>query len=115
MFPSELAYTMKVTVKCDVYSFGVLALEVIKGKHPGDITPQLSSPTEREKIQLIDVLDQRLPSPSPEMEEQLVTIIKLATSCLNANPQSRPTMHMIAHMLSAPSEHSKGKQHYGTY
>nr|GMC82454.1 MDIS1-interacting receptor like kinase 2-like [Ipomoea batatas] len=33
----EFAYTMEVTEKCDVYSFGILALEVIMGKHPGDL------------------------------------------------------------------------------
>ncbi|KAJ0800042.1 putative protein kinase RLK-Pelle-LRR-XI-1 family [Helianthus annuus] len=33
----ELAYTMKVTEKCDVYSFGVLVMEILKGQHPGDI------------------------------------------------------------------------------
>lgn len=33
----ELAYTLKVTETCDVYSFGVLALEVIKGKYPTNL------------------------------------------------------------------------------
>ncbi|KAI5397286.1 hypothetical protein KIW84_063197, partial [Lathyrus oleraceus] len=32
----ELAYTMEVSEKCDVYSFGVLILEIVFGKHPGD-------------------------------------------------------------------------------
>ncbi|KAJ0049542.1 hypothetical protein Pint_16712 [Pistacia integerrima] len=32
-----LAYTMKVTEKCDVYSFRVLVLEVILDKHPRDV------------------------------------------------------------------------------
>ncbi|KAK2967350.1 hypothetical protein RJ640_027877 [Escallonia rubra] len=73
----ELAYTMKVTEKCDVYSFGVLALEVIKGKHPGDIIPSLTSSSE--KLQLKDLVDQRLPSLSPKVEE-----VKQG-NCLDAN------------------------------
>ncbi|CAL8997338.1 unnamed protein product [Prunus brigantina] len=39
----ELAYTMKVTEKCDVYSFGVVTLEIIMGRHPGDVFSSLSS------------------------------------------------------------------------
>ncbi|CAL5386048.1 unnamed protein product [Camellia sinensis] len=64
----ELACTMKVTEKCDVYSFGVLALEVIEGKHPGDFIMSLLTPAV-ESIQLKDVLDQRLSLPSPDVDE----------------------------------------------
>ncbi|XP_019163105.1 PREDICTED: MDIS1-interacting receptor like kinase 2-like [Ipomoea nil] len=63
----EFAYTMEVTEKCDVYSFGVLALEVIMGKHPGDlITSIFSSPTSTSHgvLLLKDVLDSRLSTPT---------------------------------------------------
>ncbi|KAI8015074.1 MDIS1-interacting receptor like kinase 2 [Camellia lanceoleosa] len=59
---------MKVTEKCDVYSFGVLALEVIKGKYPGDFIMSLLTPA-IESIQLKDVLEQHLSLPSPEVDE----------------------------------------------
>ncbi|GKA22637.1 MDIS1-interacting receptor like kinase 2-like protein [Tanacetum coccineum] len=56
----ELACTMKVTEKCDVYSFGVLVLEIIKGEHPGDMVAYLTSPM-TEKVELKDLVDHRLP------------------------------------------------------
>ncbi|KAK4859297.1 hypothetical protein QYF36_002925 [Acer negundo] len=95
----ELAYTMKVTEKCDVYSFGVLALEVIKGKHPGDLIPSLSSPLTRENMVLKDVLDQRLPIPPPEVQDEVIQMLNIAITCLHANPQSRPSMNMIATLI----------------
>ncbi|XP_035543531.1 MDIS1-interacting receptor like kinase 2-like [Juglans regia] len=102
----ELAYTMKVTEKCDVYSFGVLAIEIIKGKHPGDFISSLLATSAEEKTQVKDVWDQRLPFPTLQVENELKTIVKLALECLNVNPQSRPTMHMISQALSTNIAHS---------
>ncbi|PIA50704.1 hypothetical protein AQUCO_01200133v1 [Aquilegia coerulea] len=53
----ELAYTMKLTKKCNVYSFGVLGLEVIMGSHPGDFITSLatSSSTCEANILLVDM------------------------------------------------------------
>ncbi|KAJ9546053.1 hypothetical protein OSB04_025760 [Centaurea solstitialis] len=64
----ELGCSMKVTEKCDVYSFGVLTLEVIKGEHPGDIITFLSSPS-TEKMELKDLLDRRLVVPNLDMKK----------------------------------------------
>ncbi|KDO38636.1 hypothetical protein CISIN_1g041728mg [Citrus sinensis] len=78
-FFEGLAYTIKITEKYDVYSFGVLVLEVIKGKHPRDqmffLQFQLHLP-----IPLDEMLDPRLP-PDP--------LFDVAFSCLNGNPESR--------------------------
>ncbi|PHU08497.1 hypothetical protein BC332_20357 [Capsicum chinense] len=79
----ELAYTMKVTKMCDVYSFGVLALEIIKGKHLGEyITVLANSSTMDHHVQLSDFLDEHLPYPEDRVNELLVFIINIASSCL---------------------------------
>ncbi|XP_042489435.1 probable leucine-rich repeat receptor-like protein kinase At1g35710, partial [Macadamia integrifolia] len=59
----ELAYTMVITEKCDVYSFGVLALETIMGRHPRELISSLTSLV-GQKMLLRDMLDPCLTFPS---------------------------------------------------
>ncbi|XP_038717387.1 MDIS1-interacting receptor like kinase 2-like [Tripterygium wilfordii] len=96
----ELAYTMKVTEKCDVFSFGVLALEVIKGRHPGDIVLNAVSLPPILLEELDSFLDRRLPFPSNAVMDKLIFILKVAISCVDINPQCRPTMQLVSQLLS---------------
>ena len=80
---------MKVNEKYDVYSFGVLTLEVIMGNHPGDLISFLSSSSSSaattsttHDIQLKDILDQRLKSPRNQVAFKVLLIAKLALACL---------------------------------
>ncbi|XP_042483173.1 MDIS1-interacting receptor like kinase 2-like [Macadamia integrifolia] len=98
----ELSYTMKVTRKCDVYSFGVLTLEVLMGRHPSELISMLLSssysvlPSPKQKMLLKNELDKRLSPPTMDTLEELLSMMKLAISCLDTNPQSRPDMHYVS-------------------
>ncbi|XP_048227483.1 probable leucine-rich repeat receptor-like protein kinase At1g35710 [Ricinus communis] len=94
----ELAYTMKVTEKCDVYSLGVVTLEIIMGHYPGELLS--SSGLNAHNILLKDILDRRLPAPALELADKIVTIIRLAFTCINANPRNRPSMQQVSQELS---------------
>ncbi|KAM2668620.1 MDIS1-interacting receptor like kinase 2-like [Malus sylvestris] len=96
----EFAYTLKVTEKCDVYSFGVLALEVIQGKHPSNLMGSLLSPVLREGKMLGDLLDDRIAPPTDIVLVELTTVFKLAVACLHENPRFRPTMYDISQIIS---------------
>ncbi|CAL8178254.1 unnamed protein product [Prunus armeniaca] len=105
----ELALTMRVTDKCDVYRFGVVALEVMMGRHPGDLLEsQLSESSKSMKednaeLFLKDLLDQRLEAPRNELAKAVVLVMSLALTCIRARPGSRPTMLYVAQKLLAQS------------
>ncbi|KAI4332702.1 hypothetical protein L6164_017588 [Bauhinia variegata] len=96
---AEVAYTTAVTEKCDVFSFGVLALEILMGKHPGELVSFIQTPGDH-NISIAEILDPRLSPPTmrPSLKE-LALIFNLAISCLQTSPQSRPAMRTIAQLL----------------
>ncbi|KAJ0035700.1 hypothetical protein Pint_26369 [Pistacia integerrima] len=95
----ELAYTMTITKKCDVYSFGVLMLEIIRGNHLGDFLSLFLSLSSNVNLVLTDMLDPRLATPSHDVQDKLISMMEVAFSCLEANPESRPTMQIVCQRL----------------
>ena len=95
---AELAYTMVVTEKCDVYSFGVMALEIMMGSHPGDFLS--SFPQSTPSRMLNDLLDTRLPRPTRQQEHDIVLILRQSFACLCSNPKFRPCMNTLYQEIS---------------
>lgn len=108
---------MEVNEKCDVYSFGVVTLEIVVGRHPGDLFSSLSTGSSSSssssslsssssallanQMLVVDVLDQRISPPTHQMAGEAVALVKIAFACLNASPQSRPTMKQVSQLLSS--------------
>ena len=88
---------MVTTKNCDVYSFGIVALETIMGRHPGELLSSLSSLKSGHDLMLKDVLDSRLPRPTDVLvERNIVLVLELALGCLSSDPKSRPTMQRVS-------------------
>lgn len=86
-----------------MYSFGIVTLEVIMGKHPRDLISSMltsSLPENFHRIPLKDVLDERLSRPEIQVAGEVVSIAMLALACLHRTPQSWPDMKHVSHRLS---------------
>ncbi|KAL0920544.1 hypothetical protein M5K25_009686 [Dendrobium thyrsiflorum] len=98
----EYGYMMKITEKSDVYSYGVVVLEVLTGKQPID-------PTIPDGLHLADwvrmkkgnpeVLDVSLRFRSDSEVEEMLQALGVALLCVNPTPDERPTMKDVAAML----------------
>ncbi|KAK8335002.1 hypothetical protein V6Z11_A09G025700 [Gossypium hirsutum] len=97
----EFAYSLVVIEKCDIYSFGVMTLEILMGKHPGELLSILSSslspPSSIQNVMLKEILDPRLSSPrSQKMVGDITFVVVIAFACLWAKPKARPTMKLVS-------------------
>ncbi|GLJ11531.1 hypothetical protein SUGI_0169990 [Cryptomeria japonica] len=102
----EYGYTMKITEKIDVYSYGVMLLEVLTGKQPIDpsfrdgmhILDWVKESLEH-KRDAVEVLDPRLQGRPDSQIQEMLQALGTALLCVNSNPEERPTMKDVAALL----------------
>ena len=83
---AELAYTMIVIEKCNVYSFSVLAVKILMGTHSVELLASLSS-SSPQNMMLNEILDQCLPPPNRLVVRDVFFIATIAFACLHAKPK----------------------------
>ncbi|EEF34291.1 conserved hypothetical protein [Ricinus communis] len=100
----EYALLGQLTKKADVYSFGVLILEIISGRSSNkaafgeDLLVLVEWTWKLKKEErLLDLVDPEL---TEYPEDEVMRFIKIALFCTQAAAQQRPTMKQVVEMLS---------------
>lgn len=108
---SEYAYSMKVTEKGDIYSFGVILLELVTGKQPiqpldqgGDLVTYARRLFQTPAATSI-IFDERMDI-SQKVLDEMELVLKIAFFCTSASPFERPTMREVVSMLIEARENS---------
>ncbi|XP_020595450.1 leucine-rich repeat receptor-like tyrosine-protein kinase PXC3 [Phalaenopsis equestris] len=100
--PPEYAYTMRVTMAGNVYSFGVVLLELLTGKPPVSEGIELTKWAVSQSARLDKwekILDSNVCSASPAVRSQMLSVLKIALSCVSTSPHSRPKMRNVLRTL----------------
>ncbi|KAG8388557.1 hypothetical protein BUALT_Bualt02G0137800 [Buddleja alternifolia] len=105
-FAPEYASMLKITEKSDVYSYGVVLLEIITGKKPVDP----SFPEEQHVIQWVrdhlkskrdpvDIIDKKLQGHPDTQIQEMLQALGIALLCTSNRPEDRPTMKDVVALL----------------
>ncbi|KAK4255548.1 hypothetical protein QN277_008535 [Acacia crassicarpa] len=101
----EYAYTLRVNEKSDIYSFGVVILELVTGKPAvdseygeEDLVKRVSKTLDQKGIdQVID------PCLDSKHEEQISKVLSIGLLCTSSVPITRPSMRRVVKMLQEAS------------
>ncbi|XP_057856009.1 probable L-type lectin-domain containing receptor kinase I.5 isoform X4 [Cryptomeria japonica] len=101
----EYAMTGHLLVKSDVYSYGVVLLELLSGRKPVDMSQPSGQenlvtwarPILRDKDRLEELVDRRLGGKYPK--EDFVRVCAIAAACVAPEANQRPTMGEVVQSL----------------
>ncbi|CAH9064079.1 unnamed protein product [Cuscuta epithymum] len=110
--PPEYYHSFRCTTKGDVYSYGVILLELLSGKRPintrdfGDDNNLVGWAKLLHKgNRSHEIFDPQLMSDLSGECDQLYQYLKIALECLEEKPYQRPTMIQVMAMFKASSLH----------
>ncbi|KAG6640923.1 hypothetical protein I3843_09G037800 [Carya illinoinensis] len=104
--PPEYAYTMQVTAPGNVYSYGVVLLEILTTRLPVeeafgegvDLVKWVHSAPPRGETPE-QILDARLSTVSFRWRKEMLAALKVALLCTDSTPAKRPKMKKVVEML----------------
>ncbi|XP_057478269.1 L-type lectin-domain containing receptor kinase IX.1-like isoform X2 [Actinidia eriantha] len=102
----EVSFTGKATAESDVYSFGMVVLEVVCGKRSKGIMEENSLVESvwnlYEKGELLDCVDKELEGKYDE--KQVTRSLLVGLACLHPDYTLRPRMRKVVHIFMNPDE-----------
>ncbi|KAG5252463.1 LRR receptor serine/threonine-protein kinase [Salix suchowensis] len=101
----EHALGKAITVKADVYSYGIVVLEIVSGRSNAEYNPNQEADflldtagLLRQQGKLLDLVDKKLGSRFDK--KQALTLLHLAMECISQSPTLRPSMSEVVAKLS---------------
>jgi serine/threonine protein kinase len=114
----EWISSLQIMAKVDVYSYGVVLLELVLGRHVLDLAVEANKEVRRVLGELVGMLAQMLDREQSSSINEVVdrrlsghfndtqvrTLIRLAVTCLDEERSKRPTMESVVQTLLLANE-----------
>ncbi|XP_027362976.1 MDIS1-interacting receptor like kinase 1-like [Abrus precatorius] len=116
----EYGYSLKVDEKIDIYSYGVVLLELLTGKRP--LEPEFG-----ESIDIVGWIRRKIDNKSPEaaldpsvgnckhVQEEMLLVLRIALLCTAKLPKDRPSMRDVIMMLGEAKPRRKSGRSNETF